>query len=171
MADLNYKFTGVNTAQLANEVQILRQRSRSLTGIVGSGGALGLFTPAEVASPPTQGARVPTPYSTGQGSSFGDRFVDKPERRLGRSTYGSSPASAFDTGAPEAPLVLSGDVNDSGGLLGMFAALAGSDPNQPVLPDDQQNQANLQALEDRFTSTGNINDAWALYKARTASRR
>jgi hypothetical protein len=27
MADLTYKFTGVNTAQLANEVRILRQRS------------------------------------------------------------------------------------------------------------------------------------------------
>jgi hypothetical protein len=27
MTDLTYKFTGVNTAQLANEVRILRQRS------------------------------------------------------------------------------------------------------------------------------------------------
>jgi hypothetical protein len=38
-------------------------------------------------------------------------------------------------------------------------------------PDDEQEQANLRALEDRLTSTGNINDAWALYKARIASRR
>jgi hypothetical protein len=57
-------------------------------------------------------------------------------------------------------LVSSGDTNYTGGLLGMFAALAGSDPNQPAPPDDEQEQANLQALEDRLTSTGNINDAW-----------
>jgi hypothetical protein len=69
------------------------------------------------------------------------------------------------------PFVSSGDANDSGGLLGMFAARAGSDPNQSASPDDEQEQANLQALEDRLTSTGNINDTWALYKARIASRR
>ena len=95
----------------------------------------------------------------------------KPERRLGRSTYSVSPASVFDTGAPAVPFVSSGDPNYSGGLLGMFAALAGSDPNQPAAADDEQKQANLQALEDRLTSTGNINDAWALYNARIASRR
>jgi hypothetical protein len=56
----------------------------------------------------------------------------------------------------------------------MFAALAGNDPhdpNQPAPPDDEQEQANIQALEDRLTSSGNINDAWALYNARIASRR
>jgi hypothetical protein len=94
-----------------------------------------------------------------------------PERRLGRSTSSVSPASVFDTGAPAVPLVLSGGANYSGGLLGMFAALAGGDPNQPASPDDEHEQANLQALEERLTSTGNINDAWALYKARIASRR
>jgi hypothetical protein len=79
----------------------------------------------------------------------------KPERRLGRSTYSVSPASVFYTGAPAVPFVSSDDANYSGGLLGMFAALAGSDPNQSApSPDDGQEQANLQALEDRLTSTG-----------------
>ena len=94
-----------------------------------------------------------------------------PERRLGRSTYGVSPASVFDTGAAAVPFVSSRDANYSGGLLGMFAALAGSDPNQPVSPGDEQEQADLQTLEDRLSSSGNINDAWALYKARIAGRR
>jgi hypothetical protein len=94
-----------------------------------------------------------------------------PERRLVRRTYSVSPASVFDTGAPAVPLVSSDDANFSGGLLGRFASLAGTDPNQPAPPDDEQEQANLQALEDRLSSTGNINDAWALYNARTASRR
>jgi hypothetical protein len=95
----------------------------------------------------------------------------KPERRLGRSTYSVSPASAFDTGAPAVPFVSSGDANYSGGLLGMFAALAGSDPNQPAPADDEQEQADLQTLEARLSSSGNINDAWALYNARKSSRR
>jgi hypothetical protein len=94
-----------------------------------------------------------------------------PERRLVRRAYSVSPASVFDTGAPAVPLVSSDDANFSGCLLGRFASLAGTDPNQPAPPDDEQEQANLQALEDRLSSTGNINDAWALYNARTASRR
>jgi hypothetical protein len=94
-----------------------------------------------------------------------------PERRLGRSTYSVSPASVFDTGAPAVPLAPSADANYSGGLLGMLAAPAGSDPNQPAPPDDEQEQADLQALEAKLSSSGNINDAWALYKACMASRR
>jgi hypothetical protein len=94
-----------------------------------------------------------------------------PERRLGRSTYSVSPASVFSAGAPAVPFISSGDANYSGGLPGMFAALAGNDPNQPAPPDDEQEQANLQALEDRLSSSGNINDARALYKARITSRR
>jgi hypothetical protein len=82
-----------------------------------------------------------------------------------------APASAFDTGTPAVPFVSSGDANYSGGLLGMFAAPDGSDPNQPAPADDEQEQANLQALEDRLSSSGSINDAWALYKARMASGR
>jgi hypothetical protein len=56
----------------------------------------------------------------------------------------------------------------------MYAALAGTDPqdpNQPAPPDNAQEQANIQALEDRLTRTGNINNAWALYNARKASWR
>jgi hypothetical protein len=97
-----------------------------------------------------------------------------PQRRLGRRILNRSPAPACDSGAAAAPLAPSVDANYSGGLLGMYAALAGTDPqdpNQPVPPDDAQEQADLQALEDRLTGTGNINDAWALYKARMASRR
>jgi hypothetical protein len=94
-----------------------------------------------------------------------------PERRLVRKILNQSPAPAYDPGAAAAPLAPSVDANYSGGLLGMYAALPGTDPrdpNEPAPPDDAQEQANLQALEDRLTSTGNINDAWALYKARKA---
>jgi hypothetical protein len=90
-----------------------------------------------------------------------------PERRLGRRTYSISPAS----GALALPLAPDADANYSGGLLGMLATPAGSDPNQPAPPDDDQEQADLQALEAKFSSSGSINDAWALYNARLASRR
>ena len=55
----------------------------------------------------------------------------------------------------------------------MFAGKAGTNPQNPNQPplDDEQEQADLQAIEDRLTRTGNINDAWELYKARIASRR
>jgi hypothetical protein len=75
----------------------------------------------------------------------------------------------FDTGAPAVPLVRSEAPDFSGGLLGRFAKLAGADSQTP--PDDEQEQPDLQALEDRLTSSGNIRDAVALYKARGASRR
>lgn len=97
-----------------------------------------------------------------------------PERRLGRSILNRSPAPAYVPGAVAAPLAPSVDANYSGGPLGMYAALAGTDPqnpNQLAPPDDEQEQANIQALEDKLTSTGNINDAWELCKARLASRR
>jgi hypothetical protein len=35
MADLTYKITGVNTAQLANEVRILRQNSSTFRALGG----------------------------------------------------------------------------------------------------------------------------------------
>jgi hypothetical protein len=94
-----------------------------------------------------------------------------PERRLGRRTYSVSPASVFDTGAAAVPFVSSDDASLSGGLLGRLASPVGGAQDQSAPPDDEQEQANLQALEDRFNSTGNINDAWALYEARIASRR
>lgn len=96
-----------------------------------------------------------------------------PERRLGSRTYSVSSAPAYDPRALAAPLVPSDDANYAGGPLGMFAGKAGTNsqnPNQPPL-DDEQEQADLQALEDRLASTGNINDAWELFKARIASRR
>lgn len=94
--------------------------------------------------------------------------------RLVRSILNQSPAPAYDPGAAAAPRAPSGDANYSGGLLGMYAALAGTDrrdPNQPAPPDDEQEQANIQALEARLSSSGNVNDAWALYNARQAGRR
>jgi Peptidase family M23 len=97
-----------------------------------------------------------------------------PERRLVRKILNQSPAPAYDPGTAAAPLAPSVDANYPGGLLGMYAALAGTDaqdPNQPAPPDDEQQQANIRALEDRLASTGNINDAWALCKTRKASRR
>ena len=93
-----------------------------------------------------------------------------PERRLGRSTYSVSPAPAYDPAAAAPPLAPFDDANYSGGLLGMFAAAAGNDPNQSAPPDDEE-QADLQALEAKLSSSGHIKDAWALYKARMASRR
>jgi hypothetical protein len=69
-----------------------------------------------------------------------------PERWLGRRVVTPSPASVFDRGAPAVPFVLSDAPDFSGGLLGKFAALAGTDPQKP--PDDEQEQADLQALED-----------------------
>jgi len=110
--------------------------------------------------------RNPTPPETPQQTA--DSI---PERRLRRNTYSISPASAFDTGTPAVPPAPSADANYSGGLLGMFAALAGSYQNQPAPPDDEQEQADLQALEAKLSSSGGINDAWALYKARVAGRR
>jgi hypothetical protein len=41
MADLNYQFTGVNTAQLANEVQFLRHRSSAFRALEASAVAAG----------------------------------------------------------------------------------------------------------------------------------
>jgi hypothetical protein len=100
----------------------------------------------------------------------------KPERSLGRRIVDPSQASAVDTRAPAAPLAPSDDPNFSGGLLGRFAALAGVDPqnpNQPAPPplDDEQEQADMRALDARLSRSGNIRDAVALYNARKSSRR
>jgi hypothetical protein len=94
-------------------------------------------------------------------------------RSLGRTIVNQSPASTYDAGAPAAPLAPSVDSNYSGGLLGRFEALAGIDPNQPAppSPDDEQEQADIRALEARLSSSGNIRDAVALYNARRSSRR
>ena len=44
MADLSYKFTGVNTAQLANEVQLLRQNSSTFRALEAAAAARGYKT-------------------------------------------------------------------------------------------------------------------------------
>jgi hypothetical protein len=100
----------------------------------------------------------------------------KPERSLGRRIVNPSQASAVDARASAAPLAPSDDSNFSGGLLGRFVALAGVDPqnpNQPAPPplDDEQEQADMRALDARLSRSGNIRDAVALYNARKSSRR
>jgi hypothetical protein len=80
-----------------------------------------------------------------------------------------------DTPAPAAPLAPSDDPDFSGGgLLGRLAAFAGIDPpnpNQPVPLDDEQEQADIRALDAKLSSSGNIRDAVALYNAIKSSRR
>src|SRR5713226_5106701 len=44
MADLTYKFTGVNTAQLANEVRLLRQNSNTFRNLETAAAAAGYKT-------------------------------------------------------------------------------------------------------------------------------
>lgn len=98
----------------------------------------------------------------------------KPERFLGRRILNPSPVSVVDASAPSAPSAPSADPTYSGGLLGRFAALAGIDPqnpNQAAAPDDDEEQADMGALDARFSNTGNIRDAVALYNARRAGRR
>jgi hypothetical protein len=56
-----------------------------------------------------------------------------------------------------------------------LAVIAGIDPRNPyqfAAPplDDLQGQADLRALDARLSSSGNINDAVALYNARKSKR-
>ncbi len=85
-------------------------------------------------------------------------------------------ASVFDPGVPAAPFDVSDPTPFSGGLQGRLAALAGIDPQNPnqfapPLLDDEQEQADLRALDARLSSSGDIRDAVALYNARKSSRR
>lgn len=88
-----------------------------------------------------------------------------PERRLDRRTYSLSPASVFDAGRS------SNEVNYPNGVLGRFALLGTGlqVPNQPAPLDDQEERANLRALDAQLSNTGSIRDAVALYLARKAS--
>jgi hypothetical protein len=79
-----------------------------------------------------------------------------------------------DIRAPAVPLAPSDDPNFSGGLLRRLAALARIDPpnpNQPPPLDDEQEQADIRALDAKLSSSGNIWDAVALYNAIKSSRR
>jgi hypothetical protein len=85
-------------------------------------------------------------------------------------------ASAFDPSVPAAPFDVSDPTPFSGGLPGRLAAVAGIDPQNPnqFAPpplDDEQQQADLRALDARLSSSGDIRDAVALYNARKSSRR
>jgi hypothetical protein len=89
-----------------------------------------------------------------------------------------SRAPVIDAGPPASPMVSTDNPNFSGGLLGRLAAPAGidpQDPNRSAPPpqqlDDEQEQADMRALDARLSSSGNIRDAVALYNAKKASRR
>jgi hypothetical protein len=72
------------------------------------------------------------------------------------------------------PLAPAVDPNYSGGIPGRLAMLAVIDPqnsNQPAAPMDDEDQADMRALDARLSSSGNIRDAVALYNARRSSRR
>jgi hypothetical protein len=75
---------------------------------------------------------------------------------------------------PPPPFASTVDPNYSGGLLGRFAALAGIDPQNPkqaATPTDDEDQADMRALDATLSSSGNIRDAMALYNARRSGRR
>jgi hypothetical protein len=109
----------------------------------------------------------PNPTQPEQAPQTADN--DAPERRLSRRIPNQPPMPAFDPGALAAPLAPSVDPDLSGGVLGRYAAMR-IDPKilmQPApSPDDEDEQANMRALEARLSSSGNIRDALALYNAR-----
>jgi hypothetical protein len=84
-----------------------------------------------------------------------------------------SRAPVTDADAPASPIDYSDSANYSGGLPGRYLALVGLDPEnltQPAPLDEEQDQANLRALDAKLSSTGDIRDAVALYNARKAFR-
>jgi hypothetical protein len=96
-----------------------------------------------------------------------------PELKMGRRIFNQSPAAVYGSGAAAAPAP-SVDANYSGGLLGRLAALAGIDsqnPNQLAVPADDEDQADIGALDAMLSSSGKIGDAMALYNARRSGRR
>ena len=156
-------------------------------------GPLGIFSgkPMSLSRlPPSVWSLPDNPDASGDGNSFnflaGLAFQNptqpapplqtdsKPVRSLGRGIVNQPPASMADTRALAVPLAPSDDPNFSGGLLGRLGAPVGIDPqnpNQPVPPpDDEREQADLQALDKRLSNSGNIRDAVALYNARKSRR-
>ena len=90
-------------------------------------------------------------------------------RALNEQYRQNSQAPFSDAGAPGSTSAPSDGARFSD-FFGNFDAGADIDPEDAAQPDDEQ-QANLRALEARLSSTGDIRDAVALYKARTAGRR
>jgi len=126
--------------------------------------------------PPAGGANdrrdPPEPQESQGPLSLNDAYLEY----VARLNRNKPQASTLDPTAPPAPFDASDPNAFSGGLLGRYVALGGLDPenlNLPALPplDDEQEQANLQALDAKLSRTGDIRDALALYKARKASRR
>jgi hypothetical protein len=56
----------------------------------------------------------------------------KPARYLRWSAGSNSPPSVFDAGAPAAPFIAPAYLDSSGGMPGLFAAVATSDPINPM---------------------------------------
>jgi hypothetical protein len=86
--------------------------------------------------------------SSGMDWASGDSVSETPLRLLSRRIL--NPTSAFDLGSDAASLVPSGDPSFS--------------------PDDEQEQPDIQALDARLSSSGNIWDAVALYNALRSRR-
>ena len=123
--------------------------------------------PNDTRSPP-----APEPQESQGPLSLNEAYLLYLARRNGNKPQ----ASMFDPAAPTAPFDAAAPNPLSGGLPGRFAALAGLDPQNPDQPapsptDDEQEQANLRALDARLSATGDLRDAVALYMARKASRR
>lgn len=95
-------------------------------------------------------------------------------RTLNARDRQNAQAPFSDTGATAAPFT-SPDGPSFSDLLRNFGAPVGTDPEYPIQPapplEDDEEQANLRALDARLSSTGDIRDAVALCKARRASWR
>ena len=101
------------------------------------------------------------------------RTLNERDRQNGQAPFSQAPFS--DAGPPQAPLAPPDGAHFSD-FFRTFGAVGGIDPEDTTRqaqpwPDDDEEQANLRALEARLSSTGNIRDAVELYKARTAGRR
>jgi hypothetical protein len=126
--------------------------------IVSTGGVLGKFREARLAAPmaASPSSVLPLPGATAQNpaneeSAFASRSENAPDATPRTDMY---------------PRLRSRIVNSA------FPGLTAGDLDQPMPPrDDEREQADLQALEAKLMSSGNINDAMALYNARKLIRR
>jgi len=114
---------------------------------------------------------IPQPPSEGSISSI---LMDR-IRTLNKQDRRNSQAPFSDAGPPDAPAAPLDGAHFSD-FFRDYGAATDIDPEDatrqaPPWPDDDEEQANLRALEARLSSTGNIRDAVELYKARTAGRR
>ena len=124
--------------------------------IVGAGGVLGKFREARLATPAAASSLSPFPGATAlnfasEESDFADRSENVPDATSRPDMY---------------PRLLSRVVSSA------FPGITPGDPDQPMPRlDGEQEQADMRALKAKLLSSGNINDAVALYNARKFIRR